>query len=189
VLAFQPKEADMFQMTESRRVVALAAFAVVALVGAAPASAKTYTVSGKQTVVDEDKGVYKMRGGLKGRWVFTKFEEAPIANSPYYHAQGTEVFEGCLDRRRDRSCKGDPKGSLSFTFDYWALFDSPDPASLVWGACSHPIVSGTGDFAGARGVIVFADTRVKSRYIGNLTLNGHGAAGAARTAAASRNGC
>ena len=76
--------------------------------------------------------------------------------------RGTELFEGCLDRRRDRSCKGDPSGTLSFTFEYWALFASPDPASLVWGACWHPIVSGTGDFAGAQGVIAMVDTPTPS---------------------------
>jgi hypothetical protein len=139
--------------------------------------------------VNEADGIYKMRGGLVGKWTFTSFEEAPIADSPYFHAQGTEVFKGCLDRRRDRSCKGDPSGSLSFTFEYWALFDSPDPESIVWGACWHPVVSGTGDFTGARGVIVFADTPVKSRYIGNITLKAKGAQGTAQTASASRSSC
>ncbi len=125
-----------------------------------------------------------MRGGLIGGWQVTDFKE--LETSPLYHAEGTEAFKGCLDRRRDRSCKGDPSGTLSFTFEYWALFASEDPASLVWGACWHPVVSGTGDFAGAQGVLVFADTPthngVKTRYIGNVTLKGH-AARAGRAAA------
>jgi hypothetical protein len=146
----------MFQMTGRRRVVALATLAVVALAVAAPASAKTHKVSGKQIVVDEDAGTYKMRGGLKGDFSITSFEE--VDDPTYYHGRGTELFDGCLDRKRDRSCKGDPKGTLSFTFEYWALFASADPASLVWGACWHPIVKGTGDFAGAQGVLVMADT-------------------------------
>jgi hypothetical protein len=151
--------------------------AVVALLAAGTASASadtTYPLSGKQTVVNEDKGLYKMRGSLIGRWTVTSFNE--VADPTYFHATGTEEFKGCLDRRRDRSCKSDPSGTLSLTFEYWALFGSEDPDSLVWGACWHPVVSGTGDFAGAQGVLVMADTPtkrgVKTAYIGNLTLPG-----------------
>ncbi len=126
-----------------------------------------------------------MRGGLVGRWTITAFEE--LAHVPAVPRLGTGAFEGCLDRRGDRSCKGDPSGTLSFTFEYWALFGSEDPASLVWGACWHPITSGTGEFAGAQGVIQMVDTPtgdgVKTTYIGNLTLRG---SGARRAAAAAR---
>ena len=100
-------------------------------------------MSGKQSVVDEEKGIYKMRGSLVGRWTTTSFEE--VATEPYYHGRGTESFRGCLDRRRDRSCKGDPSGTLSFTFDYWALFDGED---LVWGSCWHPVIERDGRLRG-----------------------------------------
>ncbi len=169
----------MLRTNTSRRLVALAGCAVLALALAAPASGKTHRLSGTQKVVDEDAGTYKMRGSLVGSWAATSFEE--VADPTYFHGRGTELFKGCLDRRRDRSCKGDPKGSLSFTFDYWALFASPDPESLVWGACWHPIVEGTGDFAGAQGVVMMVDTptdkSVKTKYIGNVTLRGHAATG------------
>ena len=152
----------MLRRNTSRRLVALAGCAVLALALAAPASGKTHRLSGTQKVVDE------------------------VADPTYYHGRGTELFKGCLDRRRDRSCKGDPKGSLSFTFDYWALFASADPDSLVWGACWHPIVEGTRDFAGAQGVLTMVDTPtdkgVKTKYIGNVTLRGHAAARRAGTA-------
>jgi hypothetical protein len=56
----------------------------------------------------------------------------------------------------------------------------------------HPVTGGTGAFAGARGVIVMADTPtangVSTSYIGNLTLAGGGArsrGGRAHAAAAS----
>ena len=39
-------------------------------------------------------------------------------------ARAPRSSSGCIDRRRDRSCKGDPSGTLSFTFRYWALFGS-----------------------------------------------------------------
>ena len=162
-----------------------------ALTLAAPAAAGTHRVSGKQIPVDEDAGTYKMRGGLVGSWTITSFEE--VATSPLYHARGTEKFKGCIDRRRDRSCKGDPAGTLSFTFDYWALFASADSESVVWGACWHPIVSGSGDFAGAEGVMQMLDTpvggSVKTNYIGNVTLKGHGPRGSARAATRARSTC
>ena len=183
----------MLRMKTSRGVIAVAACAALALVVAAPVGAKTHAVKGTQTVVNEEDGIYKMRGGLVGKWTFTSFEEAPIADSPYFHAEGTELFKGCLDRARDRSCKRDPSGTLSFTFEYWALFASPDPESLVWGACWHPIVKGTGDFAGAQGMLVMADTPtgggMKTKYIGNVTLKAKGAQGTAQTASASRSSC
>ena len=166
---------------------------VTALLGCAllagSAGAKTtHTLSGKQLVVNEEEGIYKMRGSLIGRWTITSIQEAPPGQYPYFHATGTEEFRGCLNRGRDHSCKGDPSGTLSFTLDYWALFRSEDPSSLVWGACWHPVVSGTGDFAGADGVLTFVDTPTKKglkiAYIGNLTLKGK-----AKEAQAARLGC
>jgi hypothetical protein len=181
----------MLRITGSGGMVVLAVCAVAGLGLAAPAGAKTYAVKGTQKVVDEDAGLYKLRGSLVGKWSITNFEE--LGTEPYFHARGTELFKGCLDRRRDRSCKGDPKGTLSFTFEYWAHFASPDPASLVWGACWHPIVQGTRDFEGAQGVLVMADTPTKdgvvTKYIGNVTLPGHGGKHVARTASASRSRC
>ncbi|MBA3406764.1 MAG: hypothetical protein H0U06_01680, partial [Solirubrobacterales bacterium] len=42
--------------------------------------------------------------------------------------------------------------------------------------CFHPVVQGTGDFAGAQGVLMFVDSPtkqgVKTNYIGTLTLAG-----------------
>ena len=124
--------------------------------------------------MDEENGIYKMRGSLIGRWNVTSFQES--AQDPYFHGSGTEEFKGCLDRKRDGRCKHDPRGTLQITYEYWALFGSEDPESLVWGSCWHPVVSGTGDFEGATGVFTMVDTPTKNgvstRYIGNLTLEG-----------------
>jgi hypothetical protein len=181
----------MPRTSPTRALALLAACCLAALAAAAPASAKPQVISGTQTVVDEEAGIYKMRGSLRGDWSVTSFEE--LGTEPYYHGRGTESFEGCFDRRRDRSCKGDPKGTLSFEFEYWALFASADPASLVWGACWHPIVSGTGSFAGVEGVIVMADTPtsegVKTKYTGNLTLERKNGRGAGARATATRSSC
>jgi hypothetical protein len=156
------------------RLVVLATAAATLIVAAPASAARTYPLSGKQIVVNADQGIYKMRGSLIGRWTITSFNE--VADPTYFHATGTEEFKGCLDRRHDGSCKRDVSGTLSLTFEYWALFGSEDPDSLVWGSCWHPVVSGSGGFAGAQGVLVMADTPtkrgVKTAYIGNLTLPG-----------------
>ena len=149
--------------------------AAAALVLAAPAGAATYQVAGKQTAVDADAGTYKMSGGLRGDWATTSFEE--VATEPYYEGKGTEVFEGCIDRRRDRSCKGDPSGTLSFTFRYWALFGSEDPESLHLGRLlASRRRAGRATSPARRECSTFVDspTRqgVKTAYIGSLTLQG-----------------
>ena len=52
------------------------------------------------------------------------------------------------------------------------------------GCLLHPIVSGTGDFAGAQGVFQMVDTpsasRVDTHYIGNVTLKAGNARRSAR---------
>lgn len=164
-------------MFGSTRVAALLAGAGATLALAGAADAATYRVAGEQVAIDVEAGKYKMLGGLRGQWTFTAFDD--LATSPYHEAQGTEQFKGCIDRRRDRSCKGDPSGTLSFTFHYWAVFGSADPESLIWGSCWHPVVAGTGDFAGAQGVLTMVDSPgrsgVKTAYIGTLRLAGAGA--------------
>jgi hypothetical protein len=165
-------------MVSSARVAALLAGAVVTVALTGAADAATYRVAGEQVAINADAngvGQYKMRGGLRGMWTINELNE--VSTSPYYEAQGTELFKGCIDRRRDRSCKGDPSGTLSFTIRYWALFGSADPNSLVWGSCWHPVVQGTGDFVGAQGVLTMVDSPtergVKTAYIGTLTLAGN----------------
>ena len=150
--------------------ITLLAAAVAVLAVASPAGAATIEVSGKQRSIDADAA--RMTGDLRGIWTTTSSEL--VAFAPYVEVKGTEVFEGCIDRRRDRSCAGDPSGTLNLEFGFLGLYDSPDPASLVWGTCWHPVVSGTGAFAGARGVLAFVDSPTTSgastRYIGSLTL-------------------
>ena len=176
------------KLTRALLLAVATAAALLAFAGAASA-ATTYPVSGKQIVVDENAGTFKMRGGLLGNFANTSFNV--LATSPIFSADGTERFDGCLDRRRDHSCHGDPTGTLNFTFTYQALYGSNDPSSLVWGACMHPVVSGSGGFAGAKGVLVMTDIPtskgIKTKYIGSITLPGgssrrHGHA--ARAAAA-----
>ena len=57
-----------------------------------------YQVSGKQTVVDEETGMYKMHGSLVGDWTTTSFSE--IATAPFYQAKGTERSPAAWTRAR-----------------------------------------------------------------------------------------
>jgi hypothetical protein len=160
-----------------------------ALALASPAGAATIEVEGRQKVIDDTTA--KMTGDLRGVWTTTSFELVSL--DPYVEGKGTESFTGCIDRRRDRSCAGDPSGTLSFEFRFWGLYESPDPASQVWGACWHPVVSGTGAFAGAQGVLTFVDSPtsngVSTRYIGSLTLQRAKASRKARASATRRSAC
>ena len=173
-------------MTRFTRLAPLAAATLAALAVAGPASAKTYQVDGRQKVVDEDAGVYKMTGDLVGRWTTTSFDVT--AEAPLFTATGTEEFKGCIDRRGDESCHGDPSGTLKFDFTYWSKSAG---SALLWGACVHPITGGTGAFAGAEGVLTFVDSPagdgVKTRYTGSITTKG--SARRARAAAAARVAC
>jgi hypothetical protein len=167
----------------------VAATATLAL--ASPAGAATYEVAGKQTTIDAEAGTAKMSGDLRGQWTINSFELVSL--DPYVEGKGTESFTGCIDRRGDRSCAGDPSGTLTFEYRFWGLYESPDPASQVWGACWHPVVGGTGAFAGAQGVLTFVDSPTRAglstRYIGSITLKRAGSSRKASASAARRTAC
>ncbi len=182
---------------QTSRVAALLAGAVASVALTGTAEAATYRVAGDLVAVKVDAtgaGDYKIRGRLRGKFTINQMTE--VSTSPYYETEGSDLFKGCIDRRRDRSCKGDPSGTLSFKARYWTLFGSADPASLIWGSCFHPVVQGTGDFAGAQGVLMFVDSPtkqgVKTNYIGTLTLAGNptsSARAAKASGAVPRSGC
>jgi len=167
-------------------VLALACAAVLALV--APAGARTFFVSGHQIPADQTT---LMRGGLLGTWTVTDITlpvEQPISAIPLLgRVTGTESFVGCLNRHRDWSCRHDPKGTLTFYMDTWGLATpqyTPENPLSFWGACVHPVISGTEDFAGAQGVITMIDTYtpdgvyIDTRYDGNIILPDKGGAAA-----------
>jgi hypothetical protein len=140
--------------------------------GATPVSGEQFLVSGRQTLLNEKGGTYKMQGGLIGTWKITSFKE--VASKPVFRGKGTETFQGCLDRQRDGSCAGDPSGTLNFSFRYWAKVDHQNAVQL--GTCAHPITGGTEGFAGATGFLMMVDTPIKkapfikTRYEGVITL-------------------
>jgi len=145
---------------------------------AAPASASENQVSGIQSTAtasvcgEPSLGSYTMTGGLIGCWYTDTFnpKKSNASASGKYQViyTGTEHFTGCLDSDRDGGCSGDPTGTFYTTFTFTAQFDLT--LTEIRGRCHHPIVSGTGDFAGATGVINFKDdiSNGTSPYMGHV---------------------
>ncbi len=162
--------------------VAIVAIAAIAVVGAAPATAGTTRVSGNQTPValgdpciagdPSSLGTYRVDGSLVGCWYTDEFtfREHP---SGTVQATGREHFIGCLDRSGDGTCTGDPSGTLFFEFQFSGKYDLVTLAEIR-GRCQHPIVSGTGGFVGAGGVLTFKDdvSTGIATYTGTVMFDG-----------------
>jgi hypothetical protein len=160
------------------RVLVAAVCATASLVAVSLASAESGPVKlkGTQTVVNEAKGLYAMKGSLIGSWKISAFKVNYSGPDGEFVGSGKELFKGCLDADGDGTCAaGDPRGTLRFSFIYWATFD-PKTDALVRGDCVHPVTGGTGGFAKAKGVIHMIDTPagsgVKTTYTGSLLLSG-----------------
>jgi hypothetical protein len=119
-----------------------------------------------------------MTGGLVGCWYTDaaneKKKHVETASGKYVLIYtGTEHFTGCLDADGDGGCSGDPTGTFYTTFTFTTQVVDAPPFAEIRGRCHHPIVSGTGDFAGATGVINFKDdvsdpSSVTSPYMGHI---------------------
>jgi hypothetical protein len=151
--------------------VAASVLAVLAM----PASAGTTQVSGIAVFNDEcqppvgsppsDPGDYppiELSGPLVGCW-YTYVSASQFNPSGTYIEQGTEIFVGCLNG----SC-----GTFETTYTFTAKYVDDTFAEEIHGRCHHPIVGGTGDFAGAKGVINFKDdvVNLKFDYRGHISL-------------------
>ena len=139
---------------------ALAVAASVLAVLAMPASAGTAHVSGIGVFNDlcqppvgsppDDLGDYPpidLTGSLHGCW-YTYVTSSKFNRSGTYQEKGTEIFVGCLNG---------PCGTFETTYTFTAKYVDDTFAEEIHGRCHHPIVGGTGGFAGAKGVINFKD--------------------------------
>ncbi len=101
-------------------------------------------------------------GSLVGCWYITSSSEPQFTPSGGFHASGTETFIGCYGAR----C-----GELYTTFTFTAKFAAD--GSEDHGRCHHPIIGGSGGFAGATGVINMHDLpNGCAVYKGHLTFGG-----------------
>jgi hypothetical protein len=153
---------------------ALAVAASMLAVLTLPASAETMQVSGIGKFNElcqppdnrdppADQGDYlpiELTGDLYGCW-YTYISSAKFNRSGTYQETGTETFVGCLNG----TC-----GTFETTYTFTGKFD--DTFTEIHGRCHHPIASGTGGFAGAKGVINFKDDVVtpKFDYKGHIEL-------------------
>jgi hypothetical protein len=148
----------------------LAGLVVAAPSGAVHVSGEQFSVSGKQTPIGND--AYRMSGSLLGEWKITQFKVTAV--KPVFRGKGKELFDGCIDVKRDGSCAGDPSGTMKFSFRYWAQLDQDGKVQL--GTCSHPVTGGSGDFANATGFLMMVDTPINkppfttTHYEGTITL-------------------
>ena len=156
---------------------AVATVAIVAVQSAAGGGAGAVIVRGDQFIAgaencpDADEGTYLMKGDLVGCWYTDTFEVRQEKDNPggSFKASGTEHFVGCLDTNGSTTCDaGEPYGEFNLTFTYSAKFATT--GEQILGRCHHMIVGGTGDFAGASGVISFKDIPSEGRfpYHGNI---------------------
>lgn len=133
-------------------------------------------VRGRQFLVDAEQGTYSMLGDLIGHWTVHSARGLAghsIPEAPFIRVQtGQERFVGCLDRNYSQRCDpGEPSGALGFDYVLWMQYD-PDSGWLIKGPCLHPITGGSGDFAGARGVLVMRDGPAGRGEVVNSTYKG-----------------
>jgi hypothetical protein len=189
-----------------RRFLVAALVAVLACVIAASASASPVRVSGIQSppdmtaghpgdpcrVLDPQTGLTPvqstaMTGSLIGCWYTDILNVVKSNPNGEILAIGTEHFVGCLDVARKGKCgHRDPHGTLAFIFAFEAKFDPT--GKEIRGQCQHPILSGTGDFTGARGRLDFKDNVATgtAAYRGHITLSKRSRHARARASAARR---
>lgn len=150
--------------------------ALVFAVLATPASAGTTLVSGTSVFNTEcqapvggvpgDTGDYPaidFSGSLHGCW-YTYVSASQFNPSGTYLEQGTELFVGCLN--------GTTCGTFETVYTFTGRYTDDTFSTEIHGRCEHRIVGGTGDFAGAIGVITFKDDVVNMifDYRGEIQL-------------------
>lgn len=97
----------------------------------------------------------KMAGGLVGCWYTDTLEVTHDPVNGTYQERGTETFVGCL-------ADGTTCGTFSTTYKFTAKLAAD--GSEVHGHCEHPLVSGTGDFAGITGQVDIRDDVQNALY-------------------------
>lgn len=138
-----------------RALVLMAALAMLLVVPTGAAAAIEQNVDGLATFVDECDGqtsiaTLALEGSFDGCLYTDTIKQARFTDDGVYTERGTETIAGCWDSPGGEKC-----GTLSTTYEFIATFDAD--GNQLSGGCTHPIVGGTGDFAGASGLLVFVD--------------------------------
>jgi hypothetical protein len=130
-------------------------------------------IAGSQNCPNAQPDTYRMAGDLVGCWYTLTFDVTQANDNPggKFKASGTERFVGCLNTNGNTTCDpGEPSGTFDTTFVFTAKF--APTGDEIHGRCHHPVVGGTGAFAGASGGISFKDIPSEGRfpYHGEITL-------------------
>ena len=129
-------------------------------------------IAGSQNCANADAGTYWMAGDLVGCWYTVTFDVVQENDNPggKFKASGTEQFVGCLNTNGNATCdSGEPSGTFDTTFMFTAKL--APTGDEIHGRCHHPIVGGTGAFAGASGGISFKDIPSEGRFPYHGELN------------------
>jgi hypothetical protein len=160
----------------NKTTVAACSMLIAAAVLATPASAGTTQVSGTAVFNNDcqppvgsppaglgDYPPIDLSGSLDGCW-YTYVSTSQFNPSGTYVEQGTEIFVGCLN--------GTTCGTFETIYTFTAKYVDETFAEEIHGRCEHRVVGETGDFAGAKGVILFKDdvVNLKFDYRGHLSL-------------------
>lgn len=111
---------------------------------------------------------FTMAGSLQGCWYTTSFKVVQTTPSGGYRERGEERFIGCLVDGTNRTC-----GSFDTSYQFEGKYQTVAPFAEIHGRCQHPIVGGTGGFAGITGRVDFKDDVVNNcfYYRGHIRLN------------------
>jgi hypothetical protein len=96
-----------------------------------------------------------LSGSLNGCW-YTYVSRSQFNPSGTYVEQGTETFVGCLN--------GLACGTFETVYTFTAKYTDETFAEEIHGRCEHRVVDGTGDFAEAKGVLLFKDDVVNLKF-------------------------
>ena len=109
-----------------------------------------------------------MAGDLVGCWYTDEFNITHENPGGGFKASGTEHFDGCLDANHNGTC-ADDQTVCSRMFTFTAKYATA--SEEIHGRCHHPIVGGSGAFAGASGEISFKDIPSEGRFPYHGPLN------------------
>jgi hypothetical protein len=162
------------RVTPTRLVLLVALTATIAVVAVQAAAGAGATVVRGDQLADLSgtncpSGTYAMAGDLVGCWYTDEFNVVQENPGGGFKASGTEHFDGCLDANHNGSCADDQTGVFRTTFTFTAKYATP--LEEIHGRCHHPIIGGTGAFAGASGELSFKDIPSEGRFPYHGPLN------------------
>ena len=119
-------------------------------------------IAGGSSCPNADEGTYRMAGDLIGCW-YTDTISVDLANpAGVVKVSGTEHFVGCLDSNHNGSCSSNENGVFQTTFTFTGKY--APTGEEIHGRCHHPILGGSGVFAGASGELSFTDIPSEGRF-------------------------